>query len=281
MLRFWPLPAAVLSGVSRPTAKPVFAALLLAKALLAPPILAQGDATTLVPGERQFRTHCARCHGMDGAGGEGPSLARPFLTRVRDDTGLASLITNGIPGTGMPRTWLLSAAEIEQLVSYVRFLGRTPNEPLTGSPERGRELFESKGGCSTCHTVGGFGTNLGPDLSAVGARRGAGYLYESLIDPGAALPEGLTVLPVGFADFLPVRIVTRAGVEMTGMRVNEDSYTIQLRDEDGEVHSLRKLELEALEKQFDKSLMPNYRGTFSDAEMDDLVAYLASLRGQS
>ena len=54
-------------------------------------------------------------------------------------------------------------------------------------PERGRELFESRGGCSTCHTVGGFGTDLGPDLSAVGTRRGAGYLYESLIDPGASM----------------------------------------------------------------------------------------------
>ena len=69
MLRFWPLPAAVLSGISRPTAKPVLSALLLVTALLAPPILAQENATTLVPGERQFRAYCARCHGMYGAGG--------------------------------------------------------------------------------------------------------------------------------------------------------------------------------------------------------------------
>lgn len=270
MPRFWLLPAARR-----------LATCLLATCFLAPPVFAQGDAPTRVPGEREFRAHCARCHGIDGAGGEGPSLARPFLTRVRDDNGLASLIRNGIPGTGMPGTWFFSATEVEGLVSYVTALGRTPNEPLTGNPERGKVLFESKGACTTCHTVGGFGTNLGPDLSAAGARRGAAYLYESLVDPGAALPEGLTVLPVGFADYLPVRVVTEGGVEMSGMRVNEDSYTIQLRDKDGRVHSLRKLDLGVLDKQFDSSLMPNYRSTFTDAELDDVVAYLASLRDPS
>jgi putative heme-binding domain-containing protein len=255
-------------------------AAVLPTALLATAVLAQEGASR-APGEREFRAHCARCHGIDGAGGEGPSLARPFLTRVRDDTGLASLILNGIPGTGMPGTWFFSATEIDGLVSYVTALGRTPNEPLTGDPERGRGLFEDKGACATCHTVGGFGTNLGPDLSQVGARRGAAYLYESLTDPGATLPEGLTVLPVGFADYLPVRVVTRAGAEMRGMRVNEDSYTLQLRDEAGRVRSIRKLDLTTLEKQFDASLMPNFRSVFSDAELDDVVAYLASLRGQS
>jgi putative heme-binding domain-containing protein len=200
---------------------------------------------------------------------------------VRDDNGLASLILNGIPGTGMPGTWFFSATEVERLVSYVRALGRTPDEPLTGDPERGRELFASKGACTACHTVGGFGTNRGPDLSAVGGRRGAAYLYESLTDPGATLPEGLTAMRGGFSDYLPVRLVTTTGDEVTGMRVNEDSYSIQLRDIDGRVRSHRKLDLSTLEKQFDSSLMPNYRSTFSDAELDDVVAYLASLRGTS
>ena len=111
------------------------------------PLLAQ-EAVASAPGEREFRAHCSRCHGMDGAGGEGPSLARPFLTHVRDANGLASVIRNGIPGTGMPGTWFFSAAEVEGLVSYVTALGRTPNEPLPGDPERGRDLFEKKGACT-------------------------------------------------------------------------------------------------------------------------------------
>jgi putative heme-binding domain-containing protein len=181
----------------------------------------------------------------------------------------------------MPGARRFSANEIEGLISYVTSLGRTPNEPLTGDPARGRALFEKKGACTTCHTVGGFGTHLGPDLSEVGARRGAVYLYQSLTDPGAMLPKGLTILRGGFADYLPVRVVTRTGVELSGMRVNEDSYTLQIRDQRGRVRSLRKLDLNTLEKQFDSSLMPNFRSIFSDAELDDVVAYLASLRGQS
>jgi len=34
----------------------------------------------------------------------------------------------------------------------------------------------------------------------------------------------------------------------------------------------------ALTKQFGQSLMPSYRDLLSDAELDDLVAYLISLR---
>ena len=67
---------------------------------------------------------------------------------------------------------------------------------------------------------------------------------------------------------------------MEGLRINEDTFTIQLRDEAGDIHSLRKEDLTVLDKQFDSSLMPNYRDTFSDAELEDLVAYLASLRGR-
>ncbi len=64
------------------------------------------------------------------------------------------------------------------------------------------------------------------------------------------------------------------------MRVNEDDFTLQLRDDAGRFHSLDKRDLKSLEKRRQMSLMPGYADALSEAELDDLVAYLASLGGQ-
>jgi len=64
-----------------------------------------------------------------------------------------------------------------------------------------------------------------------------------------------------------------------GIRVNEDPFTIQVKDSANRFHSFRKSDTKEIEKEFGKSLMPSYRGRLSDAETEDLVAYLASLRG--
>ena len=247
--------------------------------LIPSPLASQAGDAALQQGQRIFEGNCVRCHGMAGTGGEGPTLARPFLPRARDDEGLASVIRRGISGTGMPGAWRMSDNEVRALVGYVRSLGRVQPETVAGDAARGKSLFETKGECTECHTIGSFGSNLGPDLSRVGLRRGTAYLRESVINPGASLPQDLTFFPSGFAEYLLVRVVTREGQELEGLRINEDTFTIQLRDEAGDVHSFRKEDLTVLDKQFDSSLMPDYRGTFSDAELDDLVAYLTSLRG--
>lgn len=207
---------------------------------------------------------------MGGTGGEGPSLARPVLRHAADDEALVKLIQEGIEGTDMPSTWQISENEVRQIAAYVRSLGRVESTALPGDRGRGREVFEGASGCGSCHIVEGKGGILGPDLSDVGLRRGAGHLRESLVSPGASVPEG----------YLVVRARPRAGEEVAGVRLNEDSFTIQLRDQTGRVHSFSKLELENLEKAFGESLMPSYGSELSGDELEDLIAYLASLRGE-
>ena len=56
--------------------------------------LSAGD---IADGERLFRIHCARCHGIDGAGGEGSNLARPKLNYATDDIALMAIL-NSIEG---------------------------------------------------------------------------------------------------------------------------------------------------------------------------------------
>jgi putative heme-binding domain-containing protein len=222
----------------------------------------------VVRGRKLFDAHCARCHNMGGTGAEGPSLARPTLRHAADEAALVMVIREGIEGTDMPGTWLLSESEAQAIAKYVRTLGRVEPSVLPGNAAKGREIFEGASGCGNCHSVKGLGGVLGPDLSDVGLRRGAAYLRESVVSPAAMVAEG----------FRMVRIRTREGEDVVGMRLNEDTFTLQVRDQVGRIHSFSKLELEELERLSGESLMPSYGTELSASELDDLVSYLASLR---
>lgn len=222
-------------------------------------------------GEQLFLGHCAGCHVPKGEGARGPYLARPKLRRAPDDAALFELIRDGIPGTEMPAGWAMIMKEVWQVTGYVRSLGHTAEEKIPGDAARGAALYRTKGNCAQCHAVRGQGGGtLGPDLTEIGTRRSAAYLRAALLEPEKTVPEG----------FVQVHIVTREGKTITGVRLNEDTFTVQVRDLDG-VHSFDKRDLKDFHKDPGKSLMPGYRNIFTAPELDDVVAYLASLRGAS
>jgi putative heme-binding domain-containing protein len=110
---------------------------------------------------------------------------------------------------------------------------------------------------------------MGPPLADVGERRSAAYLRAALLDPAANLPDS----------FLTAEITTRTGKRVAGIVLHEDTFSIQLRDLNGNLHSYWKQELSSFEEHDDRTPMPSFRGRLGDRELDDLVAYLASLRG--
>ena len=87
----------------------------------------------------------------------------------------------------------------------------------------GKALFDGKGGCKGCHRVGGSGPRGAPDLTDIGLTRAASQLQRSLLEPSAGM------MPIN----RPVRLVFKDGKRMTGRRLNEDTYTVQLMDEEG------------------------------------------------
>jgi cytochrome c oxidase cbb3-type subunit 3 len=235
---------------------------------------AQKPTDVLARGKRLFESRCARCHGIQGAGGTGANLRRPLLRRAPDDESLFSVIKEGVPGTAMTGTWFMTEREIRDVAVYVRSLGRTPSKPPPGDPKLGKLAYE-KGECAKCHIVRGSGGSVGPDLTDIGARRGPEFLRIAVLHPGQEMPLDAK----GYTAYLVVVAVTDEGRVLTGTRVNEDTFTIQLRDENNRLHSLRKSDLELLEKT-ERSLMPSYEQTLGPAELDHLIAYLASLRGK-
>lgn len=231
-------------------------------------------------GKLLFQGMCAECHGAGGAGGDAPSLNRPKLLHAPTDVALVNILQNGIPNTAMPRVRRFSESEARQLVAYIRSLGKLADAKVPGDAKKGADTYRSLG-CASCHIVGGQGGNLGPDLTDIGFMRGPAYLRQAIVDPGAALPKGVLQIPSrGYAEYLPLRIVTKQGGEVRGIRVNEDTFSIQVRDQAGKFYSLRKADLELLEKQTGKSLMPSFSSRLAPSELTDLVAYLASLQGE-
>ena len=220
-------------------------------------------------GQRLFMAQCAGCHGPKGEGGKGAVLAQPKLRHAADDEALFKVIRDGIKGTEMPAGYAVDTKETWQLAAYVRSLGRSPVEAVSGDTKRGEEVYRSKGNCAQCHTVKGQGGVLGPELTDIGARRSAAHLRTAVLEPEKQLPEG----------FLMLRIRTKDGHSITGVRLNEDIFTIQVRDLNGNLHSFVKEDLAELQRDSGKTPMPSFRGALSSVETDDLVAYLVSLRG--
>jgi cytochrome c oxidase cbb3-type subunit 3 len=248
----------------------------------APLLPAAPTPDELATGQRLFQAHCAACHGPSGEGGKGPTLAQPVLPRASTDEALIKIISGGISGTEMPRS-RLEPAEIQLVALHVRALGRLPVEKVPGNPIRGARVYAEKGGCAACHSVDGYGGAIGPDLSGIGRQRSATYVRRALTEPAADVPQSFTAFrgDTGIPEnFLFVRVVPRRGEPVAGLRVNEDAFSLQVRDLSGKLHSFFKSELTEIHKDWGFSPMPSYAGIFTKDEFDDLVAFLTSLHGK-
>jgi putative heme-binding domain-containing protein len=224
-------------------------------------------AQEVARGRTLFEAQCAYCHGADGDGGRGANLARAALRRAPTDEALFRVVNRGVPGTGMPGN-AMSARETWQVVAFVRSLGRVKREPLPGDAARGAQVYEAVG-CAACHTIRGRGGPTGPDLTDVGARSSPAYLRRSIVDPQTDKRSG----------FKQIRAVTREGRRLIGIRVNEDTFSIQFRDAGGTLYSFFKEELAELATDDGRTVMPSFRERLEPAALDDLVAYLVSLEG--
>jgi cytochrome c oxidase cbb3-type subunit 3 len=226
-------------------------------------------AADIPTGKKIFESQCALCHGQTGGGGRGPSLTRPKLGHAPDEEALWQVISDGIEPE-MPGAWQLNPHEVHSVAAYVRSLGALPQEVLPGDAMRGERVYQSKG-CAGCHVVAGKGEGFGPELTDIGTRRNGAHLKQAVMRPATLLPEG----------FLYVAAVTQSGATVRGIRVNEDSFNIQIKDGRGQFHSFRKAELNELRRLTGETPMPSFEGAMSAGEVDDLVAYLASLKGKS
>jgi len=219
-------------------------------------------------GRKLYAGRCAGCHGPAGDGGKGANLATPVLSRAQDDLGLYRVIRFGLPETEMP-SHNMTEREIWQMAAFVRTLGRTEGDNASGDPVRGASLVKGKGACLSCHIIDGKGGQTGPALSDIGQRRSPTYLRNKLLDPSADLSSGFSM----------VSMMTRSGANVRGIRLNEDTFSIQIREMNGNINSFWKSDLKELSVD-QRTVMPSFRERFTPQEITDVVRYLSGLRGQ-
>ena len=231
----------------------------------------------LAAGARIFRAQCAICHAPDATGEEGPDLTRGRFRHGNDDSTLFRVISSGIPGTEM-RVTRLPEKQVWQLVGFLRTLSQpSTRTTLPGDPTEGKRLFQGAGQCFGCHIINGRGGRLGPDLSEVGWRRSSQYVRNFIARPTAKQTSTSQVFPQGSRRYWPVTVIHQNGKAIDGVLLNEDTYSIQLMDMKETLHSYWKRDLKEI-RLGEAPAMPSYQEKFSDAEIDDLVAYLYSLR---
>ena len=222
-------------------------------------------------GQRYFERQCSRCHGFDAKGND--ETGAPDLTgrlnRASSDTGIFNIIREGVSGTAMlPVAADVPDATVWQLVAYIGSLRYDPSSvELEGNAAAGRELFNGRGDCASCHMVEGAGGRMGPDLSRVGENQRPEDLLDALVNPSADVDPRWWTLRVTGPD----------GVTHEGFRMNEDSFSLRIMDADEELWSFPKSRIQSYDR-IEESTMPSYDQRLGEEELDDLVAYLFSLR---
>jgi cytochrome c oxidase cbb3-type subunit 3 len=222
--------------------------------------------TTLEPGRTTYNSFCAGCHGLDGSGSDkAVNISTSAKMRLLSEAQLAGIISNGVPGTGMPAFHNLSERQTRAVVGYLRLLqGKTDARNLPGNARNGKEIFFGKGECSGCHTISGEGGFLGPDLSGYGASAPIMAIRNEIVRSQRLPSQG----------YRPAVLITSAGDRLEGLIRNEDNFSVQFQTKDGAFHFFQKSELRSLDR-LEASLMPtNYGERLGPSEINDLVSYL-------
>jgi putative heme-binding domain-containing protein len=231
------------------------------------PLMAQHEtASDLLDGERAFRSTCANCHGPDGNLIPGIDLMKGQFRRQYTDDDLVRIIRTGIPNTPMPAT-TMTTEQAQKIVGYLRAsVTKTPAATVAGDATRGKAVYDSKGGCASCHRINGTGSRVGPDLSRIGQGRRAAEIEAALLDPAADVqPQNRFY-----------RVVQRDGTIVTGHLLSHDTFTVQMMDTKEQLRTFVKSDLK--EFGFMDTPMPSYKEKLTAQERADVVAYLLSLK---
>ena len=204
----------------------------------------------------------------------------------------------------MPKVYLppisLSADKVTSVLLYMQAQGCTPDVStidlpseilnataaqaegvapftlvLAGDPAAGRTLFMDPAGsaaCVQCHTIDGEGADVGPELSDVAGTQTLEYIFESIMNPSAAIASG---------GYDPIQIQTTDGTVIAGVLRTEDDSTLTIVLKDGTVESVAKSEVQR-ELRFPDlpSLMPgNFGELLTVQQVADLLAFLQESSG--
>jgi len=240
----------------------------------------QADTAAVERGRQLVGQECGFCHGANARGGSsGPDLTRSTL--VMEDEGgkqLGEFLKIGRPDRGMPK-FDFSASQHADLAAFLHneiYLASNRRlykilDVLVGNPKAGEAYFTGAGRCATCHSATG-------DLKGVGAKYDPVALQGRIVYPRRG---GVPGSPA-YEDKNAVRATitlpsggtaTGAIVRLTDFEVTIfDAQTKQQRSFLRNGDTPKVVVADPLQAHLDQMLK------WTDADMHDVTAYLASLK---
>lgn len=234
------------------------------------------DAAAAERGQKLFASNCSFCHGIKATGGDtGPDLVRSSLV-LHDQKGelIGQVVHNGRPNKGMPAFASLTDAQIYDIAEFLHMrVEDTANRGtyklenvLTGDPKAGEAYFKGPGKCDTCHSVTG-------DLAHIGSKLSPGDLQQAFLYPGARGYE-----PGKHEKVQKVKVTLPTGQTISGELKRLDDFNVSLYDESGDYHSIPRGPETKVTLDDPLAAHRELLGKYTDADMHNLTAYLATLK---
>jgi quinoprotein glucose dehydrogenase len=172
--------------------------------------------------------------------------------------------SNGSPG-------LKARLESYRVARSSETLGAAFRDALVagGNVNRGAELFQQSpaAGCPRCHTIGSEGSDVGPNLTRIGATLNRDMLVQALVEPNARIAPG----------FGSVNVTLRSGERLDGTLRAETPTELVLQA--GTPPAVRHIPKADIASRTDPvSPMPPFGQILKLRDIRDLVEFLSSLR---
>ena len=237
------------------------------------------DAAAVERGQKTFVASCGFCHGSRATGGEnGPDLVRS-VAALRDEGGgqLGPIIRKGNPEKGMP-PFPMTDQQISDIAAFLRSRQQAAinrnayqiHNVVTGDAAKGQAYFNGTGKCNTCHSPIGDLKGIASKYEPVALQ--ARFLYPETRGFGRRGAEGPRPKP------MPATVTLPSGQKISGGLEFLDDFNVSLRDASGVYHSWTRqdgLQVEVRDPLAGhQELLPKY----TDADMHNVLAYLATLK---
>ncbi|UBM59925.1 c-type cytochrome [Marinilongibacter aquaticus] len=160
------------------------------------------------------------------------------------------------------------AAELEAAVPKGDIFEEYADVLYGGDRRNGYRYFtqNESGQCIRCHSIGGNGGTVGPDLSDIGNVLERKQLLQALLEPSARLSPG----------FGTVTVTLKDGQEVTGVLEKENEEELIVRTSDAEPMEIAVSRISKRENY--PSGMPPMGSIMNRHEMRDVIEFLSNLK---
>ncbi|MEY2407705.1 MAG: hypothetical protein QOF48_375, partial [Verrucomicrobiota bacterium] len=218
-----------------------------------------------------------------------PSHLLPtFFSRRDGPVPLAAALSKTVPARDAARMglrWMSAVGrEDKEVVRVLNAAAGLSSEPLKATPgfvgplavevrargdaQRGREVFRRADlNCLSCHSLGGEGGTIGPDLNAIGAGQPLDFIIGAVLEPNREVKE----------NYEAIEITMKDGAVHTGYRVRDTPMELALRDV--ALNDVVRLRRDQIQSEIQRgSVMPaGLVDHLTRAELRDLFRFLSEL----